>query len=96
MQIINLRLISKFSADPDTRRSKTPLKTWRDTVSTAAWTSLMDIKKSYPSVSYVNDQYVFNIGGNKFRLISKIDFGRQMVFITWIGTHADYDSLNLG
>lgn len=96
MKILNLRLISDFAAEPDTRRSKKPLQTWKNTVTTAVWTSLVDIKVSYPSVSYVNDQYVFNIGGNKFRLICQINFGQQQVLISWIGTHAEYDSLKLG
>lgn len=51
----------------------------------------------FPSTDYVgNDLYVFNIQGNKYRLIARITFRVRTVYIKFIGTHAEYDKVNLG
>ena len=55
----------------------------------------MDIKKGYPGASFLaGNQIVFNIKGNKYRLIVKINYAYQMVWIRFIGTHAEYDKIN--
>jgi mRNA interferase HigB len=52
-------------------------------------------KKDFPSVDYVgNDRYVFNIKGNKYRLIAMIFFDIRTVFIRYIGTHGEYDEID--
>ena len=53
------------------------------------------IKKEYPSASILNDnRIVFNIKGNKYRLIIKINYSYQMVWVRFIGTHAEYDKID--
>lgn len=93
MNIRKRKLIHEFSTDPNTRNSAKPLRAWIDVVTQAKWTSFVDVKASYASASYTNDVYIFNIGGNKYRLICKIDFVRQEVSVDWIGTHKEYDRL---
>ena len=71
------------------------LKAWFQEASKAEWTTPNEIKSDYPSASIVgNDRIVFNIKGNAYRLIVKINFDYQMVLIRFIGTHAEYDKIN--
>ena len=72
------------------------LKAWFQEASKAEWTTHNEIKSDYPSASIVgNDRIVFNIKGNAYRLIVKINFDYQMVLIRFIGTHAEYDKINV-
>ncbi len=71
------------------------LKSWFQEASNAVWKNPNQIKKEYPSASILNDnRIVFNIKGNKYRLIVKINYDYQMVWIRFIGTHAAYDKIN--
>ena len=72
------------------------LKAWFQEASKADWTSPNEIKSEYPSASIIgNDKIVFNIKGNSYRLIVKINFDYQIVLIRFIGTHAEYDKVNV-
>jgi len=71
------------------------LKTWYKEASKANWNSPKDIKSEYPRASILkNNRVVFNICGNKFRLIVQINYLRQWVFIRFIGTHKEYDLID--
>ena len=75
--------------------SEEQLKTWHKEASKAKWMSPNDIKSEYPKVSILKSgRVVFNICGNKYRLITQINYIRQWVFIRFIGTHNDYDNIN--
>ena len=59
------------------------------------WTSGHDIKKKYPSASFVgNDRIVFNIKGNDYQLIVKVQYKVKFVFIRFIGTHEEYNKID--
>lgn len=71
------------------------LKTWYDEASIAQWFTPKDIKVDYPSASFLLDnRVVFNIKGNSYRLIVKINYPYQMVWIRFIGTHSAYDRID--
>ncbi|MBK7691063.1 MAG: type II toxin-antitoxin system HigB family toxin [Bacteroidetes bacterium] len=71
------------------------LKSWFQECSKAAWRNLNEVKAEYPSASIlVDNRVVFNIKGNSYRLIVKINFDYQMIWIRFIGTHAEYDKIN--
>ena len=71
------------------------LKSWFLETSKANWKNPNQIKTEYPTASILNDnRFVFNIKGNNYRLIVKINFEYQMVWIRFIGTHAEYDKIN--
>ena len=54
------------------------------------------LKKMFPATDYVgNDLYVFNLGGNKYRLIARVFFSVRTVYIRFIGTHREYDKVKL-
>ncbi len=94
MVVIAKRAINEFiEANP---RSAKPLLEWYLKTKESDWRSFADIKKVFGATDSVgNDLYVFNIGGNKYRLIARIIFGARTVFIRFIGTHKAYDKVNL-
>ena len=72
------------------------LEKWYRETSQSDWTNFGDLKKTFNSVDSVgNSLFVFNIAGNNCRLIARIFFRKQTVFIRFIGTHKEYDNLNL-
>jgi mRNA interferase HigB len=72
-----------------------PLKAWFAEASAANWKSFQDIKKSYRSADVLPcNRVVFDIKGNRYRLVVKIHYNTSLVFIRFVGTHADYDRIN--
>jgi mRNA interferase HigB len=62
----------------------------------ADWKSLTDIRRSFNNVDFVgNDRYVFNIKGNHYRLVAMIFFSRRTVYIRFVGTHREYDAIDV-
>ncbi|SIR50069.1 type II toxin-antitoxin system HigB family toxin [Pontibacter lucknowensis] len=75
--------------------SEQQLKAWYNEAEQANWTSPNDIKKDYPSASLLEDnRMVFNIKGNNYRLIVRINYKYGIVWIRFIGTHAEYDKVD--
>ncbi|RZK47868.1 MAG: type II toxin-antitoxin system HigB family toxin [Pedobacter sp.] len=71
------------------------LKSWYREAETATWQNPNEIKNDYPSASIIGDnRVVFNIKGNNYRLIVKINYDYQMTWIRFIGTHAEYDKID--
>jgi mRNA interferase HigB len=71
------------------------LKSWYREAEKSEWQHINDIKAEYPSASILaNGRIVFNIKGNSYRLIVKINFAYQMVWIRFIGTHSEYDKID--
>lgn len=94
MVVISRRLLREHWEKPGRRDSETPLKTWYDVAKAAKWTSHQSLKKAFGAkVDLAYGRYVFDIGGNKYRLICRIDFKRRGVLTLWVGTHAEYDDL---
>jgi mRNA interferase HigB len=70
------------------------LKAWYQEAAKAEWAKPGQIKKDYPSASFLEgNRVVFNIKGNKYRLIARINYDYQMVWIRFIGTHGEYDKI---
>ena len=75
---------------------KAALDAWFDEVKKARWSGTADVKRSYATASVVAaDRIVFNIKGNDYRLVVAIDFDKGIVWIKWIGTHKDYDAIDV-
>ncbi len=71
------------------------LKTWYQEASKATWSNPNEIKNDYAKASILkNGRVVFNICGNKYRLVVDINYERQWVFIRFIGTHKEYDKID--
>ena len=74
---------------------KSALDAWFHEVEAAHWKNPAEVKAAYANASIVgDDRVVFNITGNSFRLVVAVDYTRQVVFIKWIGSHADYDRID--
>jgi mRNA interferase HigB len=100
MRIISRRTLREFIADraghKDHPALKAALDAWFAEVSKAAWTSTADVKRLYATASIVSaDRIVFNIKGNDYRLIVAVDFEKAIVWIKWVGTHKDYDQIDV-
>lgn len=93
-----LRVVAKktlrafWTKHPDCEQQ---LKSWYQEANAARWKSPKDIKKEFPTASILTDnRVVFNIKGNRYRLIVKINYAYQMAWIRFIGTHAQYDKID--
>jgi len=73
-----------------------PLKVWYAEASHSAWVHPTDIKARYPAASFLaGNRVVFNIKGNKYRLITHVRYDLGRVYIRFIGTHPEYDKINV-
>ena len=73
-----------------------PLKAWFAEAKKATWQTMADIKQQYRSASIIDsERVVFNIGGNKYRLVVKFWFPGQTIWIKFIGTHKEYDTIDV-
>lgn len=93
MVIITKGAIHEFSKKQS--RSTQPLNDWFDKTQEADWRNFQDVKSTFNSVDSIgNDRFVFNVGGNNYRLIAMIHFTIRTVYIRAILTHKEYDGLN--
>ena len=73
-----------------------PLKAWHNMARLAIWRTPADIKAQFRTASFVaNNRVVFNIAGNKYRLVVVVRYRIQRVFVRFIGTHQEYDRINV-
>ncbi len=95
MRVISKKTLKEFYENPLYKDSKNSLEAWHKEVINANWLKPNDIKIYYKNASVVgNNRIVFNIHGNKYRLIVKINYFAKIVFIRFIGTHKQYDELD--
>ena len=94
MRIITLRTLKNFwTENVDAEKS---LKSWYAEAKDADWQTPAEIKAKYRSASILRDsRVVFNICGNKYRLVVKINYPYSTVYIRFIGTHRQYDQTNV-
>lgn len=72
-----------------------PLLTWFRETRLRDWQGPKDIKKVFASASFLKDnRVVFNIGGNKYRLVVRVNYVVRQVYVRFVGTHADYDKID--
>ncbi|MBS0490635.1 MULTISPECIES: type II toxin-antitoxin system HigB family toxin [unclassified Phenylobacterium] len=69
---------------------------WHTTTSDAAWNNFAEVKATFNTADYVSDgKVVFDVGGNKYRIVGLIGFRTKRVFILFVGTHAEYDRIKV-
>ncbi|CAN5378492.1 type II toxin-antitoxin system HigB family toxin [soil metagenome] len=100
MRIIARRTLKRFvesrAGHKDQPALKAALDAWFAEVRRARWTSTADIKRLYVSASVVtSDRIVFNVKGNAYRMVVALDFVKGIVWIKWLGTHRDYDRIDV-
>lgn len=93
MRIIAKRTLREFwEKHPEAEQ---PLKAWHQQVKGADWATPADVKSAYRTADFLKGNRVcFNIGGNKYHLIVQINYPRRVVFIRFVGIHAEYDKID--
>ena len=93
MQIIARKALKDFWTRHD--RAEAPLTAWYLEVSKARWSSPQDIKAMFRSADFVGDnRVIFDIGGNKYRLVVHVAYKYHRVLIKFVGTHSEYDRID--
>jgi len=93
MRVISRRVLREFWKKHPT--AEQPLKAWFAEAQAARWEDSHAIKRHYRHASFVRDnRVVFNIGGNKYRLVVHVNFAIGVVLIKFVGTHAEYDRID--
>jgi mRNA interferase HigB len=94
MRIIARKTLAEFwEKHPDVEQ---PLKAWFREAANADWASPGAIKAVYRSASLVGgNRVVFNIAGNKYRLVVKINYAYRVLYVRFIGTHRQYDGIDV-
>ena len=100
MRIIARRTLRQFvesrAGRKDQQALKAALDAWFDEVRKASWANSADVKRLYASASVVSaDRLVFNIKGNDYRLVVAVDYEKGIAWIKWIGTHREYDRIDV-
>lgn len=94
MVIIAKSALTRFSIKH--RDTLVPLMEWYDIVSEADWSNVNEVKQTFNSADYVgNERMVFNIKGNRYRLVAAVLFSIRTVYVKFIGTHAEYDKIDV-
>ena len=92
MRIISFRKLREFFEKD--LNSRVALQDWYKRVSKADWEDFSDMKKTFNSVDSVgNSRFVFNVKGNHYRIVAKIIFKANLIYIRWVGNHQEYDKL---
>lgn len=96
MRVIAKRTLRQFWEQPAYADAQAALEAWHDTVLEANWTTPQQVKDQIGNASIVgNNRVVFNIAGNKYRLVAQIQYQAGIVWVKYIGTHAEYDKIDV-
>lgn len=95
MRVVGWRLLEAHWRRPGRQDSERPLRAWAQIVEAAAWTMPQAVKSAFGTASILRrGRLVFNIGGNKYRLICAVNYRVGIVEVRFIGTHAEYDRVD--
>ena len=93
MRIIAKRTLRQFwELYPD---AEDPLLAWYREVEKEDWSQPSQVKDKYRSASFVRDRVVFNIKGNDYRLVVRINYPYRVVYVRFVGTHREYDEIDV-
>lgn len=95
MRIISKKRLKDHWEQPNRSDSEEPLKAWHAIVRAAEWKNFAEVKAQFRNASAVGNRDVFNIAGNKYRLVTIINYGAQIAFVRFVGTHKEYDELDV-
>ena len=92
MKLISNKALREFAEiHPDAEAS---LQSWRRLIERSSYASFAELRSTFATIDKVGDRFVFNIGGNKYRLVATIAFAPQIVWVKALLTHKDYDKGN--
>jgi mRNA interferase HigB len=97
MRIISVATLRAFWEIPEHREAEQPLRTWVHVVRAASWADPTAIKSMFNGADIRGDRRVaFDIGGNKYRLITWVNVHYGVVYVRFIGTHRECDRIDAG
>ena len=96
MRLIAVSTLKAFwTGRPQFRDAEGPTLSWYRDVVRADWSKPSDVKRQFGNASILKDgRAVFNIGGNKYRLVAAVHYRGKRVYIRFVGTHAEYDRID--
>jgi len=95
MRVIALRTLREFWERPGNRDAEQPLKTWHAVTKAAVWGNPAEVKRDFNSADILKSgRVIFDIGGNKYRLVVHIRYAKQIAFVRFVGDHREYDRIN--
>jgi mRNA interferase HigB len=95
MRIIAVSTLRTFWSRPGRCDAEQPLRAWVHVVKSADWSKPTDVKQTFGSADILrNGRAIFDIGGNKYRLVAAIHYRGKRVYVRFIGTHRDYDEID--
>jgi len=96
MRVIAKRSLKNFWSQPGHADARGPLHSWYDEAVMATWRSPQDVKDQYANASICgNNRVVFNVGGNKYRLVVEMQYRAGIVWVKFVGTHAQCDRVDV-
>jgi mRNA interferase HigB len=95
MRIISRRTLREHWERHGRGDSQAPLTDWYNIVRRAEWADPDAVKRQFRSASFVGDRIVFNVAGNKYRLVVGVDYRFRTVYVKWIGSHREYDEIDV-
>lgn len=95
MRIIAVAMLRNFWNRPGRRDAEQPLRAWVYIVKSADWSKPTDVKTMFRSADIIsNSRVVFNIGGNKYRLVTAVHYRGKRLYVRFVGTHKEYDEID--
>ena len=95
MRIISRKALREHWERPGRGDSEEPLKAWFAIAKKAEWRNFAEVRQQFGSASAVGTRVVFNIAGNKYRLVVRINYEVQVALVRFVGTHKEYDELDV-
>ena len=95
MRIISVGTLKEFWEQPGSRDAEQPLRTWVKVTTSAQWADPPSVKRTFNSADILKDgRVVFDIGGNKYRLVAWINYAYTTIYLRFVGTHRQYDGID--
>lgn len=95
MRIIAVSTLRNFWSRPGRRDAEQPLRAWVHIAKSADWSKPTDVKRTFGAADILrNGRAIFDIGGNKYRLVAAIHYRGKRIYVRFIGTHREYDQID--
>lgn len=96
MRVIAIKTLREFWEQKQFADAEQPLKSWYAIAKEADWSTPTQVKEMFRNASIVgNNRVVFNIHGNKYRLVTAVNYPYRVMYIRFVGTHREYDKINV-
>lgn len=92
MRIVGVKRLDEFCAKHPPTRSW--VRSWMAETKNSSWVTPHDIKRRFPSASFIGELVIFNVKGNDYRLVTQVAYQTRVVVVKWVGTHQAYSSIN--